>query len=517
MFLPLSVKLFVVMSLISGGTLLLGQFSGFSPAWLPGAAGTALLASILFVKRYVTVPLGLLTNAMRLLEQGNSTAAMHLNNSRELRELSDSFNLMVRRMLALMDSTAQQVFELAQAQERLQHHAELIDVNRALEESLAEVCQLNGRQESLLLGTMNALVTAIEASDRYTHGHSARVTSYSLELAARINLPEPRVKVLAQACILHDIGKIGIDKNILHKPGKLSSEEYAVMKQHPSIAAKILKSIEYMAEVQDCVVKHHERFDGKGYPCGISGSALPIEARIMAIADTFDAMTSTRPYRKGLSLEITLRELHLNAGTQFDPELVEQFTAMVRERELKDPEADDRFAAADYQSAYITELRRQPHERLPVKVLVVEDDHLNSLVLRDHLLRGGHTVDEAATVSAGAELFEQSCYDLVLLSLEIRDADCCGFARNLRLLEQKLERGSAARAIICGLTSCPDDRHGPALFTSGLNRFLLKPLKTAVLAEVISLARRVHYTYPGPRYEEQPQSGNRLQTGGIRG
>jgi HD-GYP domain-containing protein (c-di-GMP phosphodiesterase class II) len=140
--------------------------------------------------------------------------------------------------------------------------------------------------------------------------------------------------LLEQAAILHDIGKIGIDKSILHNPGRLTDEEFATMQQHPVIATHILKNIDHLADVQECVVKHHERFDGNGYPYGISGDDLPVEARIMAIADTFDAMTSNRPYRKGLAVDVAVQELSNNAGTQFDPELVSVFIALLREGEL---------------------------------------------------------------------------------------------------------------------------------------------------------------------------------------
>ncbi len=294
----------------------------------------AMFISTAFFSRCVSAPLGLLTKSMRLLEQGNSNAKLQINGSREMKELSDSFNLMVDRVMQLVDSTAEQIFELAQSQERVEHTAKLYALNRELEKSLADVRLLNVKQESIYLNVLNALVSTIEASDPYTHGHSARVTRYSLALAGSIGLPPERVNILEQAAILHDIGKIGIDKSILHNPGRLSGEELEIMRQHPVIATNILRHVDHLADVQDCVVKHHERFDGTGYPYGIGGSDLPIEARIMAIADTFDAMISHRPYRKGLPLEAAIQELSDNAGSQFDPELVGHFIGLLRAGEL---------------------------------------------------------------------------------------------------------------------------------------------------------------------------------------
>ncbi len=331
----LTIKLSILISLSMGVILLLTSYLGNNNiiSMIIGI-GAALLVSTVFINRYVSVPLNMLTESMRLLEQGNSNARLQINGSRQMQALSDSFNLMVDRIIRLVDSTAEQVFELAQAQERLGHNAELEAINVELEKSLADVRLLNIKQESIYLSTLNALVSTIEASDLYTHGHSARVTRYSLALAAKIGLSGDRINMLEQAAILHDIGKIGIDKSILHNPGRLNDEEMASMRMHPVIATNILRHIDHLADVQDCVVKHHERFDGKGYPYGICGDDLPIEARIMSIADTFDAMTSKRPYRNGLPVEVAINELTVHSGSQFDPELVEHFIALFSEGAL---------------------------------------------------------------------------------------------------------------------------------------------------------------------------------------
>ncbi|MBK5275210.1 MAG: HD domain-containing protein [Desulfuromonadales bacterium] len=190
---------------------------------------------------------------------------------------------------------------------------------------------LYDEQQQTYLNTIQALVSAIEASDSYTRGHSERVTRYSLEIGRRLNLPADRMQILERAAILHDIGKIGIDQSLLHKEGKLTPHDIMDLQLHPSIGVHILEPIEFLHDVRVCIGQHHERFDGMGYPNRIKKDELSIEARILAIADAFDAMTSDRPYRKALSFEIAIAELRDNAGTQFDPELVKVFLQVIDE------------------------------------------------------------------------------------------------------------------------------------------------------------------------------------------
>ena len=189
---------------------------------------------------------------------------------------------------------------------------------------------LYDEQQRTYLNTIQALVSAIEASDSYTRGHSDRVTRFSLALARKLELPQNRLKVIERAAILHDIGKIGIDLSLLHKEDRLTGQDVAELQQHPSIGMKILEPIEFLHDVRLCIGQHHERFDGKGYPNQLGGEDLLLESRILAIADAFDAMTSDRPYRKALRLDVATQELAENAGTQFDPALVPIFIKLLK-------------------------------------------------------------------------------------------------------------------------------------------------------------------------------------------
>lgn len=172
---------------------------------------------------------------------------------------------------------------------------------------------------------------AIDAKDRYTNGHSVRVAQYSRELARRMGLDEETQENVYYIALLHDIGKIGIPDSILNKPERLTDEEEEVMKKHPNIGGEILKDFDALADIADGAKYHHERFDGKGYCNGLAGEAIPKIARIICVADTYDAMASDRCYRKALSPEIIEEELQKGIGTQFDPDVVPHMMDMIEE------------------------------------------------------------------------------------------------------------------------------------------------------------------------------------------
>ncbi|TKC15341.1 HD-GYP domain-containing protein [Robertmurraya kyonggiensis] len=179
------------------------------------------------------------------------------------------------------------------------------------------------RNDHLELTT--ALANALNSRDPYTRHHSEKVSKYGLEIAKEMELSAELCDVIRIGGLLHDIGKIGIPEDILTKKGKLTEEEYNIIKSHTRIGYKIIQHISNFAEngVLDIVLYHHERYDGRGYPSGLKGKEIPLVARIIAVADTFDAMTSNRVYRKKLDFNSTLNTLQQNKGTQFDPEIVD--------------------------------------------------------------------------------------------------------------------------------------------------------------------------------------------------
>ncbi|MCG3125067.1 MAG: hypothetical protein GIKADHBN_03588 [Phycisphaerales bacterium] len=199
-------------------------------------------------------------------------------------------------------------------------------------------------QRQLFLGTVHALTAAIDAKDRYTHGHSERVAHLSAKLAQAIGMTPEQVHRVWIAGLVHDVGKIGVPEAVLCKQGKLTDEEFGHIKRHPEIGHHILKDIAPLADVLPGVMHHHEKFDGRGYPAKLVGEAIPVLARIIALADTFDAMSSTRSYRPAMPREKVLEEIRRCAGTQFDPDLALRFV------ELDFSEFDamlDRSRAAD--------------------------------------------------------------------------------------------------------------------------------------------------------------------------
>lgn len=191
--------------------------------------------------------------------------------------------------------------------------------------SAIENANLYKNTQQHYLQTIRSFAHALEAKDQYTHGHSQHVACYAEVLAKGLQLDPQRLDLLLQAAMLHDIGKIGISETILNKPGKLTAEEYLIVKKHPTTGKHILAPITSLAAIIPVVYHHHERWDGAGYPDRLKGEEIPLLARILTVADAFDAMTSSRAYRQAMDLPAAYRELELHAGSQFDPEMVAAF------------------------------------------------------------------------------------------------------------------------------------------------------------------------------------------------
>lgn len=179
---------------------------------------------------------------------------------------------------------------------------------------------------------IQSLVNALEANDKFTKGHSERVTLLSLELAKYIGLDYRELETIKHAAILHDIGKLGIDALILQKRGKLTADEYAMVKDHPTIGNEILKPIQTLDNIRMIIIQHHERYDGRGYPNRLKGSEISLKSRILSVVDTFDAMMTDRPYRNALTMGKVLDELKTNSGTQFDPYVVQMFLELLKSK-----------------------------------------------------------------------------------------------------------------------------------------------------------------------------------------
>lgn len=195
----------------------------------------------------------------------------------------------------------------------IRKNEELSEINKSLTE-------INLRMDQYTVDMLNALVSTIEAKDEYTNGHSMRVAKYSRMIAERAGMAVEDIKEIYMSALLHDIGKIAVPDYIINKPGKLSAEEFEIVKQHPKRGFDILKDIDEMPKLYHGALYHHERWDGKGYPNRIAGEEIPVVARIIAVADAYDAMTSKRSYRNPLSQEMVRSEIESGLGTQFAPE-----------------------------------------------------------------------------------------------------------------------------------------------------------------------------------------------------
>jgi HD-GYP domain-containing protein (c-di-GMP phosphodiesterase class II) len=215
---------------------------------------------------------------------------------------------------------------------------ELGDLYRAERERSSELEKVLESLQESYLATMTSLAQVIEAKDQTTRGHLDRTQAYGLALARRVDPALAERPTLGYGFFLHDIGKVGIPEQILCKAGALTPDEWDVMRSHPLLGAQIVEPIAFLRDAVDLIRHHHERFDGKGYPDGLAGEDIPVEARIFSVADSFDAMTSDRPYRDSIGIERALDEIRAGSGSQWDPEVVTVFLEMMNDA----PPTDER-------------------------------------------------------------------------------------------------------------------------------------------------------------------------------
>ncbi|MEP0814037.1 MAG: HD-GYP domain-containing protein [bacterium] len=222
--------------------------------------------------------------------------------------------------------------------ERLQRieeeaNEEIVSINQMVNDQVIELTRLSQELETAYIDTVNSLAKSLDSRDRYTHGHSERVAGWAVLIAERIGYSREDLQRIRQSALLHDLGKIGVEDSILKKDGPLTDEERKAMQMHPVYGYEILKGVRFLAPCLDGILYHHERMDGKGYPSGLSGYDIPLDARVISVGDVYDAMTSDRPYRKGMPKDKALQIIKEIAGTQLDAELVEVFLEIIREKE----------------------------------------------------------------------------------------------------------------------------------------------------------------------------------------
>jgi ribonuclease P protein subunit RPR2 len=235
-----------------------------------------------------------------------------------------------------VDAESQLEREIKRLREELaRREREATDKERQLERYAADLRETFKRERAQsqelrrsYMATVRALSNAVEARDAYTGKHAERVAAYGLAIAGALDVPEAVLPEFEFGFLLHDVGKVAIPDAILYKPGALNHEERALMERHPVIGAEIVGDIEFLAEAADVVRSHHERWDGEGYPDGLAGEAIPIAARVFAVADVLDALTSDRPYRPASSIGAAREMISAASGTQFDPHVVDAFNSI---------------------------------------------------------------------------------------------------------------------------------------------------------------------------------------------
>lgn len=285
----------------------------------------------------------------RVLETGRSMEVSLSDTDAEPSELALLGDLGFARMLMTrfsVDGNVAGTIEVYRTEDRpfRSDDPKQLDILASFAANAYSRIQLAARLEEHYTETIEALVSALEARDPYTEAHAGRIRDTAVALSVAMKIPIEQRRAIRLGSILHDVGKIGISDSILLKPGALTDEEWAIMKTHPEIGERMLLSIDFLEPALPIVRHHHERWDGTGYPDRLAGVDIPIGARIVAVCDSFDAMTSDRPYRPAMSIEDACEELRRGTGTQFDPECVDLLIQMVADLDpAGNKHLEDRF------------------------------------------------------------------------------------------------------------------------------------------------------------------------------
>lgn len=341
-----------------------------------------------------------------------------------------------------------------------------IAMEKEVEEKTLEITQQQARTKELFLQTITALSEAVDAKDRYTSGHSKRVAKYSKMIAARMGKNKEEQEEIYRAGLLHDVGKIRIPADIINKPGKLTDEEYNIIKIHPITGYNILRGIGDNSQIATASKYHHERYDGRGYPNGLAGENIPQTARILGVADAYDAMASNRSYRDALPQEIVRSEIQKGMGTQFDPEVAKIMLDIIDE--------DKNYEFRETKS----------NKR---RVLTVDDDIINnkliSTVMKDEPMY------EIVSVTNGEEALkkmDEQIYDLVLIDKQMSGMD------GVETITQIRER---YKVPIVLMTSEKSIEAAEVLAKYGCDDYITKPFLPLLLKEVIhNMTERIYIT-----------------------
>ncbi|HTH50357.1 MAG TPA: HD domain-containing phosphohydrolase [Pyrinomonadaceae bacterium] len=298
-----------------------------SQTWMVSLAFAVFALAIgLVLSRYMTAPLLKLVDAAKQIAHGDFSARVSTENITEIGTLSETFNFMGGK----------------------------------IEEQIANLARAAQENRELFVGTVKALAAAIDGKDKYTRGHSERVARISVAIGKRMGMSDDELETLRISALLHDVGKIAIDDSILKKPAALTDEEYEIMKTHPKAGYKIMSQIPAMEPYLPGMYMHHEMVNGKGYPQGLTGDQIPLQGKIVSVADTFDAMTIDRPYSKGMELDAALERLRSFVGTRYESDVVEALVAACHAGEVANgivrQLADKRAAEARQSEALLDRL-----------------------------------------------------------------------------------------------------------------------------------------------------------------
>jgi HD-GYP domain-containing protein (c-di-GMP phosphodiesterase class II) len=280
-------------------------------SWSLAALGLAILAAVFFAGT-ISTPINRLAAASRAFAAGDFSVRAGVRSRNELGVLADVFNRMASK----------------------------------IEEDIRKLKRAADENNELFLGTARALAQAIDAKDPYTRGHSVRVNKYSVIVAKYIGMSGQEIRDIHVASLLHDVGKIGIHDSILNKPGSLTPEEFTTMKTHPVKGAAIMAPIRQMKRILPGLRSHHERMNGKGYPDSLAGDEIPMMARVIAVADTFDAMTTHRPYQRAMTFEAGVARINELKGIALDEKVVEAFNRAYQAGEFQNEEMESRRGEA---------------------------------------------------------------------------------------------------------------------------------------------------------------------------